>query len=75
MRTPIFPAAFAAILLLAACAEEPKFTKARGEMTKREKDSVIAESGLPGASVVKKGMSIADAEARRAAMYDSIAGQ
>jgi PBP1b-binding outer membrane lipoprotein LpoB len=59
-------------LLLTGCAEEPKFEKARSEMTRREKDSVIAESGLPGAGVVKKGMQIADGQAKRAAMLDSI---
>ena len=60
------------LLLVAGCAEKPKFEKARSEMTQREKDSVIAASGLPGSSVVKKGMSIADGQAKRAAMMDSI---
>lgn len=41
-------------------------------MSRRERDSVIAESGLPGSGVVKKGMHIADVEARRAAMLDSV---
>ena len=71
--TPRLPA-LTALLILAACAEEPKFTKARADMTRRERDSTIAESRLPGSGVVKKAMNIADAEARRAAMYDS-AGQ
>ena len=59
-------------LLLAGCAAEPKFDKPRAQMTQREKDSVIAASGLPGSGVVKKGMQIADGQARRAAMLDSI---
>jgi hypothetical protein len=59
-------------LVLAACAEEPKFDKPRSLMTRREKDSVIAASGLPGSGVVKKGMQIADGQAQRAAMMDSI---
>lgn len=46
--------------------------KPRAEMTQRERDSTIAASGLPGSSVVKKGMSMADAQARRAAMLDSV---
>jgi hypothetical protein len=41
-------------------------------MSQRERDSTIAVSGLPGAGVVKKGMSIADAEAKRQAMLDSV---
>lgn len=60
------------LLILSGCAEEPKFEKARSDMTQREKDSVIAESGLPGSGVVKKGLSIADGQAKRAAMMDSI---
>ena len=59
-------------LALVACAEPPPAGKPRSQMTQREKDSVIAASGLPGAGVVKKGMSMADAEARRAAMLDSV---
>ena len=74
MSTSLRLAALAALSILAACAEEPKFTKARADMTKRERDSTIAESRLPGSSVVRKAMSIADDEARRAAMFDS-AGQ
>jgi hypothetical protein len=70
MRT--FPALLAALLFLIACAEPAKFDKARSQMSQREKDSVIAASGLPGSGVVKKGMHIADIEARRAAMLDSV---
>jgi hypothetical protein len=61
-----------AAILVAACAEKPTFGKARAEMTQRERDSTVAASGLPGAGVVKKGMAIADMEARHAAMLDSI---
>ena len=42
-------------------------------MTQREKDSVVAESGLPGAGVVKKALSMSDAEARQQAELDSAA--
>jgi hypothetical protein len=44
-------------------------------MTRRERDSTIAASGLPGSAVVKKGMKIADREAKRAAMLDSIGSE
>lgn len=64
---------FSVILtFLAACAEPPKFDKARSQMSQRERDSTIAASRLPGAGVVKKGLSIADAEAKRQAMFDSV---
>lgn len=62
----------AAFLVLAACSDAPRPVKARADMSRRERDSVIAESGLPGSGVVKKGMHIADVEARRAAMLDSV---
>jgi len=61
----------AAMIGLAACAEEPEFDKARADMTRRERDSTIAASRFPGAPVVKKAMDAADAEAKRAAMFDS----
>jgi len=60
------------LTLLVACAEPSKVEKPRSEMSQREKDSVLAASGLPGAGVVKKGLSIADAEAKRQAMFDSV---
>lgn len=41
-------------------------------MTELEKDSAIAESGLPGSGVVKRGLSIAGVEAKREAMLDSV---
>lgn len=60
------------LITLAACAEPPRMKKPRSQMTELEKDSAIAESGLPGSGVVKKGLSIAGVEARREAMLDSI---
>lgn len=62
----------APFILAAACAEPPVVGKPRDQMTQRERDSTVAISGLPGSGVVKKGMSIADREARRAAMLDSV---
>jgi hypothetical protein len=61
-----------AVLFLAGCAEPAKVDKPRSQMTQRERDSTIAASGLPGSGVVKKGMHIADIEAKRAAMLDSV---
>jgi len=59
------------LFVLTACAEPAKIEKPRAQMTQRERDSTIAISGLPGAAVVKKGMDMADAGAKRAAMLDS----
>ena len=59
------------LFVLTACAEPAKVEKPRSQMTQRERDSTIAISGLPGAAVVKKGMDMADAGAKRAAMLDS----
>lgn len=55
----------------AACAESPDIDKPRAEMTQRERDSTLAISGLPGARAVGSAMQTADAEARRAAAFDS----
>jgi hypothetical protein len=41
-------------------------------MTRQQKDSVIAESRLPGARGVRGALDASDAAARRAAEHDSI---
>ncbi len=56
---------------LAGCAAPARFDKPRAAMTRRERDSTVAASGLPGSGVVKKAMSMTDAENRRAAAVDS----
>jgi hypothetical protein len=43
-------------------------------MTQRERDSAIGASRLPGSGVVRKGMNMADAQAKRAAALDSLTG-
>jgi hypothetical protein len=61
-----------AVLILSACAEPvPKIDKPRDQMTERERLETVAKSGLPGAGVVGKALSISDAESRRAAAIDS----
>lgn len=73
MRKSTLTAAF--LTLLTACAEPSRVEKPRSQMTQRERDSTIGASRLPGAGVVKKGMSIADAESKRQAMFDSAGGE
>ncbi|MDO8501314.1 MAG: hypothetical protein Q7S20_05690 [Gemmatimonadaceae bacterium] len=63
-----------ATVLLTACAAPAKVDKPREQMTQRERDSTVAASGLPGSGVVRKALSMSDAETKRAALYDS-AGQ
>jgi hypothetical protein len=58
-------------LLLFACAEPSKVKKPRSEMTELERDSTIAESGLPGSGVVKRGLKLRSVEAAHAAALDS----
>ena len=60
---------------MTACAEPPVIEKPRSQMSQRERDSTIAASGLPGSGVVKKGMNMADREAKRAAMLDSLGSE
>jgi hypothetical protein len=63
-----------AVLTLASCAAPvPEMKKTRDQMTEREREETIANSGLPGAGVVKKGLAISDAENRRTAEIDSAA--
>ena len=73
MRNSLLTALLGAAMT--ACADAPVIEKPRSQMTQRERDSTIAASGLPGAGVVKKGLVMADREAKRAAMLDSIGSE
>jgi hypothetical protein len=55
---------------LLACSSSPKTSTGR---TERETDSVIGQSQLPGAPVVKKALDAADSSRNRIAAQDSIA--
>lgn len=65
----------AAVLGVSSCAAPVKVDKPRDEMSQREKDSLLAASSLPGAGVVKKAISMSDAEAKRQATHDSAANE
>jgi len=58
------------MLVAVACAGEPKAKQP--EMTQRQRDSAIAESGLPGAGGVGRALRVADSAQARQAVMDSI---
>jgi hypothetical protein len=57
------------VLAIAACTKEPEQSKT--QLTQREKDSVLANSTIPGAKAVKKTLTTADSAAARQARIDS----
>jgi hypothetical protein len=57
--------------LVAACATSDTPQNLRDTMTQRQRDSVLAQSGLPGARGVGKAMSAADSAKARQARIDS----
>ena len=62
----------AGMLALAAC-QSDETADSRSDLTKREADSAIGASGLPGASGVTRAMNAADSAAARNARLDSAA--
>ncbi len=56
--------AVAAAIALTSCSAEKSTTR---QLTERERDSVIAHSILPGASVVGRALDVSDRAAARAA--------
>jgi hypothetical protein len=55
------------VVMLASCAG-----KKAPERTERERDSLIAQSRLPGASGVKAALKVSDSAAVRGARLDSV---
>ena len=62
----------AGILALAACGSD-ETPDSRAELTKRQADSAIGASGLPGARGITRAMNAADSAAARNARMDSVA--
>ena len=56
-------------LALAGCGKDEPETKP--ELTRREKDSIIANSQIPGARAVKKAMTAADSATARQSRIDT----
>jgi len=63
---------FAAAVTLAACAKSDTPGNNRDTMTKRQRDSVLGQSGLPGAQGVTKALSAADSIKAQTARLDSL---
>ena len=59
------------LLLLAAGACAKDDTQQTTTRTQREKDSILANSQIPGARAVKKTMTVADSAAARQARIDT----
>ena len=69
MKRPVV-AAFA-LLLAASCTKAPETANNRDTMTQRQKDSVLAQSALPGARGVGQALKAADSLKARQAALDS----
>lgn len=65
--------ALLAVFALAGCGGGGTETAAE-ERTRAQKDSAVANSGLPGSGAVGKAMDAASAAAERAERHDSIGG-
>jgi hypothetical protein len=61
-----------AALIIAGCSRSETAANDRDTMTQRQRDSVLAQSGLPGAKGVGKALSAADSVRARNAQLDSI---
>ncbi len=59
-------------LALPGCANRAASEHARVALTERQRDSVLAQSSLPGASVVGRALGESDKAAHRAAGLDSL---
>ena len=69
-------AALAGALVLSvgiACASDDTRANRRDTMTQRQRDSVLAQSGIPGAHGVGKALNAADSAKARQAQLDSAA--
>jgi hypothetical protein len=69
--SPRFFALVPLLVVLACSGEKPNQTVNRDTLTQRQKDSILANSRIPGASGVKRAMTAADSASRRALQADS----
>ena len=61
----------AVLILLTACSSGQDDSNRRDKMSQRERDSVLAESGIPGAKVVGRALTASDSETSHTSMVDS----
>jgi hypothetical protein len=59
------------LLIVAGCSKGDDNSDRRSKMTERERDSVLSESGLPGAKVVGRALSASDSELHHTIQLDS----
>ena len=64
-------ACLGAVLLALACTKKPAANTAQDTLTRRQKDSAIGASAIPGAQGVRGAMNAADSAAARTAAIDS----
>jgi uncharacterized lipoprotein YajG len=67
--------ALACLVLLAACSAKKTEGNNRDTMTQRQKDSVFAQSGVPGATAITKAQAAADSLNARRKRADSAAAK
>lgn len=72
MSLPATRTLILAVLLVAACASSDK---PAAERTERERDSIIGQSALPGASGVEGALGASDSATARNARLDSLAAE
>lgn len=72
MMRPLLILTIPLALLIAACSKPDSQANRRDTMTKRQRDSVLGQSGLPGAQGVTKAMRAADSVKARVSDLDSI---
>ena len=71
-RTVVSLLAMFAAMTAAGCSNQPYSSRTRAQLTSHQRDSVIAESSLPGAATVKRALLESDRAAARAASMDTL---
>lgn len=62
-----------AILIVAGCSGDSTEKAPKKDLTQRKRDSLLSESGLPGAGAVGKAISVSDSASARAKRGDELA--
>lgn len=62
-----------AIMIVAGCSGDSVEKAPKKDLTQRQRDSLLSESGLPGAGAVGKAISVSDSASARAKRSDELA--